>query len=68
MTLYAVSVSISLVTLSSLIVSVKAAHGDEWENLDRLENRGWLHLEHTYIPAEAIALLKVVVLVPNYLK
>lgn len=51
LTLKAVSVSIILVTLSSLMVSVKAGQGDEWENLERLENSGWLHLEHTYIPA-----------------
>lgn len=50
-TLKAVRVSIILVTLSSLMVSVKAGQGDEWANLERLENSGWLHWEHTYIPA-----------------
>ncbi|TNN54930.1 hypothetical protein EYF80_034875 [Liparis tanakae] len=50
-TLKAVRLSIILVTLSSLTVSVNAGQGDEWENLDRLENSGWLHWEHTYIPA-----------------
>lgn len=50
-TLKAVRVSIILVTLSSRMVSVKAGQGDEWGNLDRLENSGWLHWEHTYIPA-----------------
>lgn len=49
-TLKAVRVSIILVTLSSLMVLVKAGQGDEWANLERLENSGWLHLEHTYIP------------------
>lgn len=32
------------------MVSVKAGQGDEWANLERLENSGWLHWEHTYIP------------------
>ena len=50
-TLKAVRDSIILVTLSSRMVSVKAGQGDEWGNLDRLENSGWLHWEHTYIPA-----------------
>lgn len=49
-TLNAVSDSIILVTLSSLRVSVKAGHGEEWANFDLLENSGWLHWEHTYIP------------------
>lgn len=51
LTLKAVRLSIILVTLSSLMVSVKAGQGDEWANLARLENSGWLHWEHTYIPA-----------------
>lgn len=58
LTLKAVRLSISLVTLSSLMVSVKAGHGDEWANLDRLENSGWLQLEHTYIPVENVTLKK----------
>lgn len=38
-------VSIILVTLSSLSVSLNAGHGDEWGNLERLENRGWRQRE-----------------------
>lgn len=39
-TLKAVSVSIILLTLSSLMVSVKAGQGEVWGNLERLENSG----------------------------
>lgn len=46
------SVSITLVTLSSWIVSVKAGQGEEWAYLDLLENSGFAHWEQTYIPAD----------------
>lgn len=46
------SVSITLVTLSLWMVSVKAGQGEEWAYLDLLENSGFAHWEQTYIPAD----------------
>lgn len=46
-TLYAVSVSITLVTLSWWMVSVKAGQGEECAYLDLLVNSGFAHWEQT---------------------
>lgn len=42
----------TLVTLSSRMVSVKAGQGEEWAYLDLLENSGFAHWEQIYIPAD----------------
>lgn len=52
LTLEALGVSMTLVTLSSWMVSVKAGQGEEWAYLDLLENSGFAHWEQTYIPAD----------------
>lgn len=46
-TLYASRGSLTLVTLSSWTVSVKAGHGEECSYLERLENSSYPHLAHT---------------------